>query len=300
MDFTWEHIIILLKKLYGWNQSKIADLIGVDRSTISRLKSGELPCLNLNKLCKNFEDFYEKLFAKEGPANQTKALNEMKQELEEMGFGTVIKDLDDSSRKSFTIELLKLANSCRSKGNASQDNPVVAPATPNEEKGDKRATHSPLQEPLYKCFVSAVAGFPIEKFFDSDPADSLADYLIRDAVTFWGRINAGRNQEDTPDRTTETYQNIICFIDALEDYLGSLMVNSRRPDAFPNDFQFIGGNGEIVDKANSYRERAKDLFNAALEAVQEKVAKERTDVIHAGEYSPPPALKKYQKNFKAT
>lgn len=124
-----------------------------------------------------------------------------------------------------------------------------------------------------------------------------------DARTFWGCINAEREREDASDRNTETYQHIITFMDALKDYLGFLMVHSVRPDAFPNDFRLVTSTGDIIDKANCCREKAKNLFNAANASVGEECARvnqERTDAIHAGEYLPPPILEEYREKFKVT
>lgn len=305
MDFTWCHIITLIDRLWGLNQTRIAERLGVHRSTVSRLANGVQQTLD-----RPHKEVYRKLFAPslEGSIKQTRFLNEIKQELEEMGFGEIIKDLDDSSCESFVIGLLRMANENGSKGNTSQENPPsntsTLPVIRRSANRLPKETTQPLSRvPLYERFNSAVSGFPIEKFLDSSPVDSLADYLVRDAVTFWGRINAEREQEDAPDRNTKTYQRIIIFIDALKDYLGFLMANSVRPDAFPDGFRLVSGDGEVVDKANYYRERAKDLFNsvnAAVEAERMRINQERTDAIHAGEYSPPPTLEIYRKKFKAT
>ncbi len=294
MKFTWKNIIELMDNLWGWNQAEIARQLEMNPSTISRLHSGTMP-----RLDRAYDEIYQKLFAPKGSADQTKLLNEMKQELEEMGLGEIIAGLDSSSYESFTIGLIKLANARSLKDDAPQDN-SIAKLRIKRKKSVKKPVDSPPREPepLYKSFASAVAGFPIEKFLDSDPAASLADYLIWDAVTFWGSINAAREQRAAADATTDTDQSIITFIDALKDYLGFLMANSVRPDAFPDDFHLIGGGSEVTDTANFYRENAKDLFNTANAAVKAEL--EQTDTAHAGEYSPPPALEEYRYKFKAT
>jgi len=295
MNVTWENIITLLDNLYKWNQQDIADKLGVHRSTISRLKHGKQTRLN-----KTHEEIYTSLFAEKGSANPTKALNEMKRGLEEMGLDAVIDKLGDSDYESFSIGLIKLANL----KNKAPKNNSTASATLSIQQGDtKKPTHSPPREPLYQYFDSAVEDFPIVKFLASDPVDSLSDYLIRDAVTFWGHINAEMKQRDAADRNTETGRGIITFIDALKDYLGFLMANSERPDAFPDDFHLIGGDSEVTDKANSCRENLKNLFNearATAKAEREKIGRERANTTHAGEYLPPSTLKGNQEKFKAT
>lgn len=148
-------------------------------------------------------------------------------------------------------------------------------------------------ERMYSCFSSVIEDFPIGEFLDDDQINMLPDYRIRDAATFWGRINAELDRECI----AKPYQSIIAFIDALEDYIGFLMVYSERPDAFPDNFRFAVYSSEIEIKANNYRKRARDLLKVAISAVD----KEHMDgrIIHPGEYSPPSALEKYRKRFEA-
>ncbi len=201
--------------------------------------------------------------------------------------GTALKekgiDVPDGEVPETCADLFaSILQNCVSKPRNQKEKPSATPAI-------RRNAKRPLPpEPLYECFGSAVEGFPIEAFLNSDPIDSLTDYLIRDAVTFWGRINAEQDRKAAPDRDTEAYQSIIAFIGVIKDYLEFLRDNSVRPDAFPDDFHLICSDGDVADKANHYRKSAWDLFkaaNTAVEAEYKKTEKERTDTIHAGEYS---------------
>lgn len=164
-------------------------------------------------------------------------------------------------------------------------------------------------ESMCNCFCNAVEDFPIEIFLNSDQIDSLPDYRVWDASTFFGRMNAMRKKEDAPDRDTAAYQSIVKFLDALEDYLWFLRVNSIRPDAFPDDFHLMGNSVEVHTKGNQYRQKAKDLFDVAyLAAKAAKMEREAEHSIreaenpspHPGEYAPPPDEEKHKEKFKVT
>ncbi len=164
----------------------------------------------------------------------------------------------------------------------SKDKPMGQPT--------KESQQSLSPESIYSNFISAVKGFPIEKFLNNDPIASLPDYLVWDAITFWGSINASREADNAPGGTTDGYQRIIEFIDALKDYLDFLKENSVRRDAFPDDFHLIS-NGRVESKANTYRKRAKDLFKAAYlaaEIEQEQNRKQDSERLFLVGEKPPP------------
>lgn len=170
------------------------------------------------------------------------------------------------------------------------------------EQPTKESQQSLSPESIYSNFISAVKGFPIEKFLNNDQIASLPDYLIWDAITFWGSINASREADNAPGGTTDGYQRIIEFIDALKIYLDFLKEKSVKRDVFPDDFHLISNDG-VESKANTYRKRAKDLFKAAYlaaEIEQEQDRKQESERLildgektppHPGEYLQPSDLK---------
>lgn len=166
----------------------------------------------------------------------------------------------------------------------SKDKPVEQPVKESKQ----------LLPPDSICsnFISAVKGFPIEKFLNNDQIDSLPDYLVWDAITFWGSMNAKREVDNAPGGSTEGYQRIIEFIDAMKDYLDFLKENSVRRDAFPDDFQLIS-NSKVESKANTYRKRAMDLFGMAYLAAKKEQEQERAQdperlILDGGKTPPHP------------
>lgn len=317
MKFTWGHLFTLLEQIWELIPRKIAALLEVDRSTISRLKSGEQK--QLKKY--SYEDVYQRLFAPrlKNTKDEKTFLHEMKQELDLMEFSEIVKDLDGKDCKSFVIALLRMANESGANGGISNGNlsDVIRDDTSYEkssgvhspQKGDTKQPQSPV--PMYEYFYSELEGFffSIEKFLNtnpvdfSTPADSRENYFIEDTLAFWGSINAERKRNGDLDGAIETYQSIISFIDALEDYLGFLQANSVNPEAFPYNFYLIIGGDGVVEKANGYRERAMSTFKAANAAVQterEKVEQMRSRRIHAGKYSPPSGFEERMEKFKVT
>ena len=95
------------------------------------------------------------------------------------------------------------------------------------------------------------------------------DNLIWDWKLFLSYIKTGLEREwkNDFDGAVETYQSVVSFIDAMENYLKALKVNSVQPDDFPNDFRLVSGDSEVIDKINCHRERARNLFKTAEAAV---------------------------------
>lgn len=338
MKFTWGDLFTLLEQIWGMTPSKIAASLEVNRSTISRLISGEQKTFKRD----SYTEVYRKLFAPHfaNTEDENAFLREMKQELEWMKFGEIVKDLEGKDCKSFVIALLRMANENGAKGGITKDNPSdvkevstdgttqykppdtkegsmddtsyeKASGVHSPQKGDTKQSQSPV--PMYEYFYSELEGFSlsIDKFLNTDPvdfsvpADSRENYFVEDSLTFLGSINAERKREWNADHdgAIETYQSIISFIDALEDYLGFLQANSVCPEAFPYDFQLMIDDDEVVKNANGYHERAKSTFksaNAAVQTEREKAEQMRARCIHAGKYSLPSGFEERMQKFKAT
>lgn len=292
MDFTWAHIFELINRMGRRSQAWISEQLVLNRSTITRMKYGDL--------CKpkrlSYKDIFQKIFVPnfEDPSNQTKSVNQMEQELGEMGFGGIIKDLDSSSCESFVVGLLKMADRSVSKDNTRKKNSF------DTQKPQEDTVWSLPPISLFEDFFSGFYDFSqtIDQFLNIDPSKPpegtlTLDSLIRDSLTFWGYISTGlkRKWKSDSDGTAETYQRVNTFIDALEDYLRLLKDNSVRPDAFPDDFHLVNGDSEIVDKINCHRERARNLFKTAEAAVYaeraKKIEQERASINRPGEYLPP-------------
>ena len=129
MDFTWYHVIELVKIMFGLTQVKIATALEVSTTTISRLKNDN----RKTPRPLSYQDIYRKLFLShfEDPSDQMKSINEVKRGLSQIRFEGIIKDLDDSSCKSFVVSLLQMADRNRAKdGSFQSDLPAI-----NEPKG---------------------------------------------------------------------------------------------------------------------------------------------------------------------
>lgn len=339
MKLTWEHVIDLLKSIWGLTQTEIGKLFGVDRSVITNLKKGKQKTLRIK-----YSTVYEESFAPrlKSTVDENQFLYEMKQRLGQLKFGEIVKDLDGKDCKSFVIALLRMANENGAKGGITKNNPsdvkeVSTGGTTQYKPSDTKevsrddtsyekasGVHSPQKRdtkqpqppmPMHEYFYSKLEGFSlsIEKFLNTNPVDfsapvdSRKNYVIEDSLAFCGSINAERKRklkwDGEFDGVIETYQSIISFIDALEDYLSFLQANSVSPEAFPYNFHLIINDDEVAEKANGYRERAMSTFKAANVAVKterEKVERMRAGSIHAGKYSSPSGFEERLKKFEAT
>lgn len=109
MNITWKDLFNLVNALWGINDAKIADLLGVHPSTISKLKSGKQKTFN-----KPYKELYHCLFYPEKihdrPLRERPKilLNYLKTEIRTAGLEIPEKLLSQTQYKNFVIELLKL------------------------------------------------------------------------------------------------------------------------------------------------------------------------------------------------
>lgn len=109
MNITWKDLFNLANALWGINDAKIADLLGVHPSTISKLKSGKQETFN-----KSYEELYYCLFDPEKiedrPLRERPEIliNDLKREIRTAGLEIPEKLLSQTQYKDFVIELLKL------------------------------------------------------------------------------------------------------------------------------------------------------------------------------------------------
>lgn len=112
MKFSWGHIFSLAEKLLDINQSKIAEYLGVHRSTISKLENGKQPRFKMGK-----KDLYEKLFDPDNDIvyNHVRTrktddlLTELKEIIHEAKWDDLTEIVKADSYKDFVMGLIDLA-----------------------------------------------------------------------------------------------------------------------------------------------------------------------------------------------
>ena len=168
MDFTWYHVIELVKIMRGWTQAQIAIALGVSTTTISRLKND-----NSRKTPRllSYQDIYRKLFLPcfEDPLDQKKSINEVKRGLIKIECESIIKDLDDSSCESFVVSLLQMADGSRSKDDILQRSPSDKESTKgvSSQNAPSLIKMPKEREPLHFSHRKSVNDF-LNKVFSSE------------------------------------------------------------------------------------------------------------------------------------
>lgn len=312
---VWGDVIDIITSAFNINQTKLADLMGYDKATISRIRCGiHIPPFGNEQL-------FLAVFA---PADSCNSINKDKESNYRLGYlKDIIKDQfkevreslsdcwDETSYETFVMTLLNRArkgaaskkrrHSADNKGSsavppgiASSEGTTVSThgvfkpirRQPQSESEDKKIMQTPPPKRMTDVFFQSVQGFPIKSFIERDPSDSLPAYCIRDALSFWGQVNTQRNHENDPDRTAGVYQKIIEFIDTLEKYLRFLKQSSASPDTFPEWFRPVKSSGNKFETmSNDYRRHLKSLFQTIYSELEQEVKKcsesQRDEMIKA-------------------
>lgn len=120
-------------------------------------------------------------------------------------------------------------------------------------------------------FYQGIKEFPIELFIECNPADSIPQSALWDAISFWGKMNGQQEQKNDPDRGTKIYSHIIEFLSELEKYIGFLRNHSVDPEVFPDGFQLANCDcGEIDGEISCYQQRLKSLFQISVSQAEIK------------------------------
>lgn len=300
---TWKDIINIACTMFEIDQKQLAKNLNVDQSTLSRIKNGK----SKHSFTKNA--MFKNVFSANAPARPDDAIKEMKETegdlldllkfIIESNFETVRIDMNDywmgSDYKNFVKRLLILAEQgslSKMREQSYDKTPTTAEATPKLTpiRRPKRANSSKAQLPpltdaetetaknlppsgTVDAFYQSIQNFPIETFIESNPADSLSQNTLWDAISFWGKMDCQQMQENDPDRDTEVYIHIIEFLSELEKYIAFLRSHSINAEAFPDGFQLANCDCEELDgEINCYQQRLKSLFQIAVSETETEIS----------------------------
>lgn len=259
---NWKDIFYLVDRMWDVKQSKIAEYLGVDRSTITRLINGTQP-----RFAQSINEVYRNLFDPTNPKSPAyskepdvskKLLKELKSEIYEADLADATKNLDDSNYEKFVMGLLRLVKENQPLRATKQKNTSY---TITQNKKQTRQTTKTHPEKMSHEFYRSSKDFAIEDFIDSNPVDSLSVDRIMDAVTFVGHIKYKHEHEDDPDKNRNIYQDIIKFITTLLEYVRLLTRSSADSKILPEHFVPVDANDyEFIKKADDYRHQLKSLL----------------------------------------
>lgn len=292
---TWRDIINIACMMFEIDQKQLAKNLNVSQSTLSRIKNGK----SKHSFTKNA--MFKNVFSANAPARSDDTIKEMKETEDDLldllkfiiesNFETVRIDMNDywigSDYKKFVNQLLVLAaqGSLSKMKEQSYDKtletaeatlkltPIRNPKLTNSSKTQPlplRDTETETAKDLppsgtVDAFYQSIQNFPIETFIESNPADSLSQSTLWDAISFWGKMDCQQMQENDPDRDTEVYIHIIEFLSELEKYIAFLRNHSISPEAFPDGFQLANCDCEELDgEINCYQQRLKSLYQNIL------------------------------------
>lgn len=275
MEFTWKNIFDLVNKMWGLNQSRIASYLEVNESTISKLKTG-----NQFKFERPYNELYKKLFDPTNPkipayGNNPKALLwELKENIKEAGWADITKGLNIEDYEKFVIGLFRLANENQSKQGAGKQN---EPHNIAESKNNNQKVNEIQPERMLDVCRECFEGYSIDKFIDSDPADFIKSYIFKDMFKVVGFIQCKHKNEDSPDKHSDVYLNIIKFADDLLAYIEFLKTDDRKITVEGYE-PLKGDNNKFLEEANRYRQQLKTLYkiiNAEIEKDEKEYLQQR-------------------------
>lgn len=269
---TWQDIFNLVIKMWDVTQTQIANSLGVNRSTISRLMNGQQQSIHCS-----ISEIYDKLFNPSNPKSlayskipnvERQLFNQLKDLLHESELDDVINRLSQESYEKFVKGMLKLA-----KENHSQISSIpkkTLKQTP-ECKRPIRHDGTPPTEMFYE-FYKSCKDYGIEDFVAQNPFKSLSSYQIEDAIHFIGHITSKHEKKDSPDTNSELYQHIIEFTNTLLDYIKALKCCSDKTKTFPEDFTPVKSN-DIMQKLDCLRKHLTLLYQEINTEIEDKLKK---------------------------
>lgn len=272
MEIMWEHIFDLVERMWELNQNGIANCLGVDRSTISRLKNGKQ--LQFNYPCNKV---YRNLFDPTNPQipafgkDSKELLRDLKNEIEEAGLTDGTKDLEDDNYEKFVIGLLRLAKGNQAKLVTRRES---VPDVVHENESNDQETNETQPERMLDIFVQGCDNFAVEGFIDRDPTTD----RISDMFRFIWLIRK-QDKKDNLDKNEESYNSINRFIDILQEYLNFLKRSSGNLDSFPDNYKLPNRDSkEFSEESNRYREQLNSLYlqiKAEVEKMELKCQEQR-------------------------
>ena len=233
MAISWSTIFELVNRMWGLNQNAIANHLQVDPSIISKLKNNKQ--FDFQK--RTNAEIYKLLFDPANPhgpvysEDSRKLLREMRDELREMGFADAIKTLSNDNYERFVMGLLRLVRENVPKPSTKKGK-LVHNATENAKHSSKSNQLQPaiMLDEFYNSFEEQGVG----AFIDSNPADSLPSFRIKDAIAFVGHIKHKHAHENSPDKKENIYKDIMEFTETLEKYIEFLVLNSSDAMSYTN------------------------------------------------------------------
>lgn len=296
---TWGTVIDIILETFDKKQYHLAERIQSPKSSISRIISGQInPSFTADQLYTSILDPKTPTsFAHEADSDNY-CLDLLKSTIEK-DFKEVRMDMDDHwgepKYEVFVGVLLKRAKNGASSRKIAQDS-IETPTSPKDAKTfhpirNPKFTNSSKAQPLplrdtetetakdlppsgtVDAFYQSIQNFPIETFIESNPADSLSQSTLWDAISFWGKMDCQQMQENDPDRDTEVYIHIIEFLSELEKYIAFLRKHSISPEAFPDGFQLANCDCEELDgEINCYQQRLKSLYQIAVSETETEIS----------------------------
>lgn len=296
---TWGTVIDIILETFDKKQYHLAERIPSSKSSISRIISGQInPSFTADQLYTSILDPKTPTsFAHEADSDKY-CLDLLKSTIEK-DFKEVRMDMDENwdelNYEKFVRILLKRAKKGASSKKEVQDSnkaPAISNSTKNLHpiRNPKFTNSSKAQPPLLMdketqttkdlspsgtvdAFYQSIQNFPIETFIESNPADSLSQSTLWDAISFWGKMDCQQMQENDPDRDTEVYIHIIEFLSELEKYIAFLRNHSISPEAFPDGFQLANCDCEELDgEINCYQQRLKSLYQIAVSETETEIS----------------------------
>lgn len=279
MKITWIHIIEIISTMWDINQTKIANCLGVNPSTITKLKTGKQLSFS-----KSYKVIYTTLFDPENPDSPAKnddpniLLQELKDIIKQKDLDFPEEDFSETDYKEFVIKLLRLAK--RNEPHQCNSRPTVPNKTFDSSKSILDST-KPKPELMSEEFIQNYTNYGIQNFLNCSPANYLPQYLIEDAWSFLAHINYIHTNQILQDKKESIYQDIINFVNIMWEYFGLLKETSCDPKDFPENFtpKNVGSN-EFKNQTDKYRLKLKSLYDEINKKNIKKKASKENLALH--------------------
>lgn len=164
-----------------------------------------------------------------------------------------------------------------------QDTLTSKKAHTNVLDSNEKSHNSFQTKHVYDEFKVSFKGYPVEDFLDKTPDNLFHSHLIRDAFEFANHIRYVCEHENSFDKNSEIYKNIVDTNNCLYEYLAFLQDNSTDTQNFLDNFEVKNDVGtNFSEKADKYCKQLKAMYqeiNQKIEIIKTEEHKQDKDII---------------------
>ncbi len=204
--------------------------------------------------------------------------------LKELNLFDEVMQLHTDDYEKFVKGMLKLVKTSHSKKSFSFQKAI---SVTSQKKEKQQGDETPPKELSLEFYLSC-KNYGLESFFKQNPFTSLRPYQIEDAINLIGHINNRHLRNDSPDKDSDIYNNIISFTNDLFEYIKMLRRCSDNTKTFPYEFIPIQSS-EMSQKVESLCNSLQSSYINITAIIEDRLNKLQEEQLAANKKS----LKQY-------